>query len=121
VPRRRRRSIRHALLPLSRRQFAGLCVGSLTLAAAGCRRFGDGAYARGNKMVMSVNSAEDVKPDVSNLDFLLFPRVAANDPSGNSSHCWHKVGNIPPTIASGRISCARTRDGLTGHQLPHTM
>lgn len=67
---------------IDRREFMQMCAGSLALAAAGCRRGGDPAYARGNTLIMAVNSVEDVKPDNSDLDFLLFPRLAATDANG---------------------------------------
>jgi len=80
--RRRLRSSRPALRPIDRRRFVELCAGSLVLVAAGCRRNDDPAYARGNTLVMAVNSVEDVKPDVTDLDKLLFPCLAAGGANG---------------------------------------
>ena len=83
MSRRRLRSFRPVVRRIHRRRFVGLCAGSLALAAAGCRRGDDPAYARGNKLVMAVRSVEDIKPDVTDLDFLLFPRLAAEDKNGD--------------------------------------
>ena len=55
MPRRRVRRSR----AMDRRRFVGLCAGSLALAAAGCRRAGDPAYARGNTLIVAI-------PNVSN-------------------------------------------------------
>ena len=60
----------------------GLFAGSLAL-AAGCRRAGDPAYARGNTLVMAVSDVNVIKPDWTDLDFLLYPRLAAEDEKGN--------------------------------------
>jgi peptide/nickel transport system substrate-binding protein len=70
------------LRSIERRQFMQMCAGSLTVATIGCRRGGDPAYRGGNTLVMAVESVEDVKPDNSDLDFLLFPRLAALDANG---------------------------------------
>ena len=68
--------------PIARRKFLKFCAAPLALTAAGCRRTGDPAYARGNTLVMAVRSVEDVKPDITELDFLLFPRLASGDANG---------------------------------------
>ena len=78
--RRMKRTQRQAVLAgIARREWLlqMLALGT----AAGCRPNGDPAYARGNTLVMAVSSVEDVKPDVTDLGFLLFPRLAATDES----------------------------------------
>ena len=75
--RMRQQTQRQAVLAAIRRREWLLQM--LALGAAGCRRRDDPAYARGNTLVMAVNSVEEVKPDNSDLDFLLFPRLAAGD------------------------------------------
>ena len=81
MSRRRLRSFRPVVRRIHRRRFVGLCAGSLALAAASCRHSDDPAYTRGNTLVMAASSVDDVKPDVTDLDFLLFPRLAATDES----------------------------------------
>ena len=75
-----KRTLRDAVLAgIARREWL---LRMLALGAAvSCRRSDDPAYARGNTLVMAVSSVEDVKPDVTDLDLLLFPRLAAPDES----------------------------------------
>ena len=82
MSRRRVRALRPSVRAMDRRRFVGLCAGSLALAAAGCRRAGDPAYARGNTLVMTVPDANVIKPDWYDLDKLLFPVLAAMDENG---------------------------------------
>ena len=56
-----------------------LCAGSLALAAAGCRRRGDPAYARGNTLIVAIPDVSNVVPDDYDLDFLYCPRLAVFD------------------------------------------
>jgi len=70
------------LRPIDRRRFVGLCAGSLALAAAGCRRAGDPAYARGNTLVMTLTDVSNVVPDNWDLDPLYCPRLAVFDENG---------------------------------------
>ena len=74
-----RAALRPRIRPMDRRRFVGLCAGSLALAAAGCRRTGDPAYARGPIMVMAVPDVNSIKPDWYDLDKLLFPLLAVMD------------------------------------------
>lgn len=68
--------------PIGRRQFIQTCAGSLSLAAIGCRWAGDPAYRRGSTLVMAVSDVNDIKPDVTDLDFLLFLPLATMDERG---------------------------------------
>ncbi len=68
--------------PIGRRQFVQMCAGSLAVAAIGCRRAGDPAYARGSTLVMAISDVNDIKPDVTDLDFLVFLSLAKVDERG---------------------------------------
>ena len=67
---------------IDRRQFMQLSAGSLALAAAACRRGGDPAYRRGSTVIMAVSSVNDIKPDESDLDFLVFSPLTELDEHG---------------------------------------
>ena len=60
---------RAVLAAIARREWL---LQMLTIAAAGCRRADDSAYARGSTVVMAVPDIEAVKPDNWDLDFLTF-------------------------------------------------
>ena len=74
---------------IGRRQFMQLCAGSLALAAVGCRRSDDPAYSRGSTLVMAVSDVNDIKPDVTDLDFLVFLPLAK----------WDERGELEPRLA----------------------
>ena len=67
---------------IDRRQFMQLSAGSLVLVAASCRRGGDPAYRRGSTVIMAVSSVNDIKPDESDLDFLVFSPLTELDEHG---------------------------------------
>ena len=46
-------------------------------AAAGCRRAGDPAYARGNTLVTAIGDVSFFMPGANGLDYLYCPRLAA--------------------------------------------
>ena len=71
-----------SLRPIDRRRFVGLFAGSLALAAAGCRRSDDPAYARGNTLVVAIRDVGNFMPGATGLDFLYCPRLAAMDENG---------------------------------------
>lgn len=71
-----------SLRSIGRRRFMQMCAGSLALAAAGCRRGGDPAYRRGSTLVMAVSDVNDIKPDATDLDFLVFLPLATRDEKG---------------------------------------
>jgi peptide/nickel transport system substrate-binding protein len=52
------------------------------LAAIGCNRNEDPAYARGSTVVMAVPDIEEVKPDMSDLDLLIFLPLAKQNELG---------------------------------------
>ena len=126
MSRRRLRSFRPVVRRIHRRRFVGLCAGSLALAAAGCRRGDDPAYARGNKLVMAVRSVEDIKPDVTDLDFLLFPRLAAVDANGELepqlAQSWEHSADYLDWTYNLRTD-ARWDDGVpvTAHDVKFTL
>ena len=74
---------------IGRRQFMQGCAGSLALAAAGCSRREDRAYSRGSTLVMAVSDVNAIKPDVTDLDFLVFL------PLGK----WDERGELEPRLA----------------------
>ncbi len=88
-----------SLRSIERREFLQLCAGSLALAAVGCGRTKDRAYARGNTLVMAVSSVNDIKPDESDLDFLVFSPLTELD----------EHGALTPRLAQ---SWERSPDGL---------
>jgi len=130
MSRRRVRSSRPAsrptIRPIDRRRFVELCAGSLVLAAAGCRRNGDPAYARGNTLVMAVSSVEAVKPDSEDIDFLLFPRLAAMGKDGGLepllAQSWEHSADYLEWTYHLR-SDARWSDGVpvTAHDVKFTL
>lgn len=65
-----------------RRAFLQMCGGALAIAAVGCRRRGDPAHRRASTLVMAVRDVRDIKPDVTDLDFLVFLPLASVDKSG---------------------------------------
>lgn len=63
----------------------GLLLGLMLVLAAcgrGPERSSDPALARGNTLVMAVEAAADVLPDVKDLDFLVFDRFARRNERG---------------------------------------
>lgn len=75
--------------PIDRREFMQLCAASLALAAAGCRRNKDRAYARGNTLTVAVSNDFD-RPLCPNYDgeFLMFlPLVRENELTGDRQGC----------------------------------
>lgn len=55
---------------------------AVALGLAGCGRPGDPALARGSTVIMAVPNAEVVKPDVWDLDFLVFLPLAVQNERG---------------------------------------
>ena len=117
--RKRLRSLRPALRPINRRRSVGLFSGSLAVAAAGCRR-GDVAYSRGNTLIMAVRDVSDVKYDNMSLQFLYCPRLAAENENGDLQPLLAQSWEHSSNYLEGRITCARTRAGLTASRSPRT-
>ena len=76
---RRSAKRRLVLAAIARREWL---LQMLTIAAAGCGRAGDSAYARGSTVVMAVPDVEAVKPDNWDLDFLTFLPLAKQNARG---------------------------------------
>jgi peptide/nickel transport system substrate-binding protein len=71
----------------------------LALTAAGCARRGSRGNARASTVIMAVESVNDIKPDVTDCDFLIFSPLAERD----------EHGELLPRLAQ---SWEHTPDGL---------
>jgi len=60
---------RVVLADIARREWL---LSVMALAAAGCRRAEDRAYARGNTLIVAVRDVSVILPDATDLDFLIF-------------------------------------------------
>ena len=71
---------------IDRRRFVELCAGSLALAAAGCRRNDDPAYARGNTLIVAVDNERPLRPDWPGESLVFLPLVRTNE-KGDRQAC----------------------------------
>jgi len=89
----------HAILAaIARREWL---LQMLAFAAAGCARRDGGGHARSSTVTMAVSSVEDIKPDNTDLDFLVFSSLAHADDAARTE--------FVPRLAR---SWERSRDGL---------
>jgi len=111
---------------MDRRRFVGLCAGSLALAAAGCRRTGDPAYARGNTLVMTLSDVSWMKYDDGALQFLYLPRLTTEDTYGDLepqlAQSWEHSADYLEWTYHLRTD-ARWSDGIpvTAHDVKFTL
>lgn len=68
---------------IGRRQFMQLCAGTLALSAAGCRRTGDPAYKRGSTLIIAVSDVNQILPDATDLDLMVFLPLAKMSDTGD--------------------------------------
>jgi peptide/nickel transport system substrate-binding protein len=109
---------------IERRGFLGLAAGALA-AAAGCARRGSG-HTRAGTVIMAADSVNDIMPDVTDADFLVFSPLLEKDEQGafvpRLAQSWERSADGREWTYHLRRD-ARWHDGVpvTAHDIKFTL